>query len=292
VRPWFDSLPVAPGAYRWYYVDFSSPELSAVAIFMLGSPFSARYVPRAGNVLAARFASVNLAVYRSTRRLAWVFSEFDAAHASADGLRIGNSSLRWEDGRGEVEIDERSVLFGRRVQARIRFFHAPLPVTPFPLPGASRHLWQPIAPRAEAILEFDGQAMTGRVYHDTNVGEIPLTGSIAGWSWSRTHGAELTSIRYATDLGELHVRTDGRRLMSRWQGAVSEGTQGTRWGLRLPKEVPGGSPKLLESSPFYARFCAEDGDLQTLGEVTRFEALRKPWNRWMARSRLRVEGRG
>jgi carotenoid 1,2-hydratase len=292
MRPWFDSLPVTPGAYRWYYVDFCGPGLSAVAIFMLGSPFSARYVPRAGNVPAARFASVNLAVYRNGRRLAWVFSEFDAAQASADSLRIGGSSLRWEDGRGEVEIDERSVLFGRRVQARIRFAHAPLPVTPFPLPGQTQHLWQPIAPRAEATLAFDGQVMTGRVYHDTNVGEVPLAGSMAGWSWSRTHGAELTTIRYATDHGVLHVRTDGQRLMSRWQETVAEDTQGTRWGLRLPKEVPGGAPRLLESSPFYARFCAEAGEFQTVGEVTRFEALRKPWNRWMARSRLRVEGRG
>ena len=52
-------LPERAGAYRWYYADVGSGEVSAVVIFLVGSLFSARYAARR-HALPVRTSGVDL----------------------------------------------------------------------------------------------------------------------------------------------------------------------------------------------------------------------------------------
>ena len=65
----------------------------------------------------------------------------------------------------------------------------------------------------------------------------------------------------------------------------------SRWGLSVPAKYGGATPRLLESSPFYARLEAEAGGAHTLGEVADFRRFHNPWVRWMANFRMRTESR-
>jgi carotenoid 1,2-hydratase len=67
----------------------------------------------------------------------------------------------------------------------------------------------------------------------------------------------------------------------------------TGWGLRVPARLQVGNqvvgePRLLESSPFYARLEARQGALDSLGEVADFRRFHSPFIRWMAHFRTRV----
>ena len=68
-------LPQRPGAYRWYYADVACGEVSAVAIFLVGSLFSPRYAAD-GRALPTEHCAVNFALYVGGRRRQWVLSEY------------------------------------------------------------------------------------------------------------------------------------------------------------------------------------------------------------------------
>jgi carotenoid 1,2-hydratase len=68
----------------------------------------------------------------------------------------------------------------------------------------------------------------------------------------------------------------------------------TGWGLLVPRQLGAGGvllpnrPSLLESSPFYARLEARDGETHALSEVADFRRFHSPYVRWMASFRTRV----
>jgi carotenoid 1,2-hydratase len=67
----------------------------------------------------------------------------------------------------------------------------------------------------------------------------------------------------------------------------------TGWGLRVPARLHSGCevvgpPRLLESSPFYARLEARQGQLDSMGEVADFRRFHSPFIRWMAHFRTRT----
>ncbi|MFO0599604.1 MAG: carotenoid 1,2-hydratase [Myxococcaceae bacterium] len=283
-------LATAPGTYRWYYVDVSNGEWSAVAIFMLGSLFSPRFV-RSNQALPLRHAAVNFALYRRGVRQAWVLSEYPHAElresAGASTLVIGGSSFtRREDGVVSVRVSDRAPWWRRPVEAELN-------VTPEVdaadgvtlVPGLS-HRWFPYAVRAQGRVQAGPVAFDGRAYHDGNAGECALGGDLAGWSWVRTHGARQTTVAYQPREGAgWAVSTEGAKTLVRAvPGAVVE-SRTTRWGLSVPRAL---GARLLESSPFYARFEAGGGDELMLGEAADFARFRSPFVRWMADFRTRV----
>jgi carotenoid 1,2-hydratase len=163
------------------------------------------------------------------------------------------------------------------------------------------HWWRPMAPRARARLEVltEGLDLEGLGYHDTNHGGELLGARLSGWHWSRTHGAQETVVDYVLPEGVAPVRvTAEARGVQCERGARAEvlPTELTRWGLRVPRHLRAGNlvvgaPRLLESSPFYARVEARERGLDTLGEVADFRRFHSPLIRWMAHFRTRVEGR-
>ncbi|MDP1821617.1 MAG: carotenoid 1,2-hydratase [Archangium sp.] len=285
-------LPTKPGSYRWYYLDVSSDEYSAVAIFMLGSLFSARYGERA---LPTQHAAVNFALYRHGRRIAWVLSEYADASLSADGrsLRIGHSSLeRSEDGRVFARIDDRSPWSRRPVRAELVVQAAALHSEPVMLVDGLAHLWHPfgVRGRGEVFALSPGRQLvfSGPGYHDGNSGSRLLGSDLKRWSWTRTHTPTETRVLYRPEHGALPgwevLATDSGTSVTR---TAPERTVllRTGWGLEVPS---GGGQRLLESSPFYARFETARPGHHTLGEAADFARFRSPFVRWMADFRTRV----
>ena len=297
------ALPQAPGAYRWFYADVSAGDYSAVCIFMLGSLFSPRYsvAARRGG-LPLEHCAVNFALYHRGVRRCWVLSEYPRAQLEEGGRRlvIGRSQLvREQDGRVRMEVDERSAPWGRPVRASLQL----TPLTPrgdeVRLVDGLPHYWQALAPRAHALLQVQGPAalqLEGLGYHDTNHGEEPLGQRLSRWAWTRTHLAERTLVDYRLPDGTLAVRLEARagRVLCERHVAPGAETGLTGWGLRVPLRLEAdgralAAPRLLESSPFYARVEARDAGADALGEVADFRRFHSPFIRWMAHFRTRVE---
>lgn len=276
-------VPQRPGAYRWWYVDASCGDFTVVAIFMIGSLFSPRYaVTGLRGAAPSAHAAVNFALYqRGTRRL-WALSEYDGVEASADGLCIGASQLRYDGDGARLSIVERTAPWGTPFEASIELDADGPGVAPVELVPGLSHRWQPIAPRARARVNVLGLELDAAAYHDGNFGDVPLGTDLRGWEWERRCSGALTEIVYQPWGGEaLHVEAGERGVAVR-RGAAGEVRRSrTAWGL----DVPRGS-SVLESSPFYARWI---GDAHVVGEVADFARFRSPWIRWMARLRTRME---
>ncbi|MBF5042986.1 carotenoid 1,2-hydratase [Aggregicoccus sp. 17bor-14] len=296
--PPLPELPRAAGAYRWFYADVSAGDYSAVCIFMLGSLFSPRYAVRASRGgLPLEHCAVNFALYHRGQRRCWVLSEYPQARVSGGThLAIGRSQLvREPDGSVRMEVDERSAPWGRPVRAQLRLEPLTPPGEEVRLVEGLPHAWQALAPRARARLQVDGLELEGLGYHDTNHGEEPLGRRLQRWAWTRTHLEDRTLVDYRLPDGTLALRLDAseRGVSLERHAAPGDGRTGlTGWGLRVPRQLHGGeavSPRLLESSPFYARVEARGQGVDALGEVADFRRFHSPFIRWMAHFRTRVE---
>ncbi|WP_426756974.1 carotenoid 1,2-hydratase [Myxococcus sp. Y35] len=295
------ALPEAAGAYRWFYADVSAGPYSAVCIFMLGSLFSPRYsvAARRGG-LPLEHSAVNFALYHDGVRRLWVLSEYARAELEAPGrLRIGRSTLAYaEDGTVRMDVDDWTAPWGRPVRAGLTL----TPMTPVGevvqlMPGLP-HYWQALAPRARARLEVSslGIEAEGLGYHDTNHGEELLGARLSGWHWARTHREDETVVDYHLPEGVAPLRVVAGACgvrCERGSAPQPRPTSITGWGLRVPSRLHAGNivvgaPKLLESSPFYARLEARTGPLDSMGEVADFRRFHSPFIRWMAHFRTRV----
>ncbi|QRO02943.1 carotenoid 1,2-hydratase [Archangium violaceum] len=302
-----DALPALPdtaGAYRWFYADVTAGEYSAVFIFMVGSLFSPRYsagVKR--GALPLEHCAVNFALYHQGRRQRWVLSEYPEASMQGNGraLRIGRSLLEYApDGTVRLEVDERCAPFGRAVRASLVLEPQVPAAEELQLVPGLPHYWRALAPRAKARLEVasEGVVSEGLGYHDSNHGAELLGARLPGWHWARVHGPEETVVDYHLPGGVAPVRVSAGALGTKCERrpllAEARPTSLTGWGLRVPARLHAGNtvvgvPKLLESSPFYARVEARRSGLDVMGEVADFRRFHSPFIRWMAHFRTRVE---
>lgn len=315
-------LPSGSGAYRWLYADATSGDVTAVVIFMLGSPFSARYSAGLGRgARPLEHCAVNFALYAGGLRRTWVLTEHAGAQVdSGHTLRIGGSSWRYRgDGSVEVRVDELAARGRERVQAVLQLRPRSPPHAPVQLVPGEPHHWQPVAARAEAHLEVPTHALEAPAahgYHDANFGSERLGLGVPRWRWTRVHGAEETTVLYEPEgAPALRVRATGEAVAieraatahgepagARRAGgapaptspATAGATRWTRWALRIPTALhgsPDGRARLLESSPFYARLEARSGAVHALAEVADFARFHHPAIRWMASWRTRYAQR-
>ncbi|MFY0563918.1 carotenoid 1,2-hydratase [Archangium lansingense] len=306
---WWDELPVlpnSPGAYRWFYADVTAGEYSAVFIFMVGSLFSPRYsVGARRGALPLEHCAVNFALYHRSTRRRWVLSEYPraAVQVQQEGrvLHIGRSVLEYGlDGTVRMEVDERCAPFGGAVRARLVLEPQAAAAEEVQLVPELPHFWRVLAPRAKARLEVfsEGVASEGIGYHDSNHGAELLGARLPGWHWARVHGPEETVVDYHLPGGVAPLRVTagvlGTKAERRPLLAEARDTRLTGWGLRVPAQLYAGNqavgePRLLESSPFYARVEARRDGLDVMGEVADFRRFHSPLIRWMAHFRTRVE---
>jgi carotenoid 1,2-hydratase len=300
------ALPDSPGAYRWFYADVTAGEYSAVFIFMVGSLFSPRYSAGARRgALPLEHCAVNFALYHRGTRRRWVLSEYARSSVrvrrGGRALHIGRSLLEYGlDGTVRMEVDERCAPFGGAVRARLVLEPRGLAAEEMQLVPGLPHFWRVLAPRADARLEVlsEGVVAEGIGYHDSNHGAELLGERLPGWHWARVHGPEETVVDYHLPggVGPLRVTADALGTKSERRPLLAQvrDTSLTGWGLRVPAWLYAGNtvvgePRLLESSPFYARVEARRGGLDVMGEVADFRRFHSPFIRWMAHFRTRVE---
>jgi carotenoid 1,2-hydratase len=294
-------LPTLSGAYRWLYLDVHAGDCTAVAIFMLGSVFSPRYSAGARRGASpASHSAVNFALYAGGTRRTWVLSEYPRAEVDGSGelLRIGRSSWRSGPTGAEVRIVDRTAPWGAPAEAFIELELPNLPGPELRLVEGQPHWWRPFAPHARARLRVPAQGLDveGSGYHDGNHGTEPLGGGLGGWRWTRVHTDRETRVLYEPAAASALLVTARGGEVRLQAGAVPDvGVRRSAWGLQVPASyaaVAGatvGAPRLLESSPFYARLEAAGPGVHVLGEVADFRRFHRPLVRWMAGLRTRVE---
>lgn len=288
-------LPTKSGAYRWYYADVTAGDVSAVFIFMVGSIFSARYsasLKKGG--LPREHAAVNFALYEKGVRSLWVLTEYQAVSISDDArtLRIGGSSLSYDDAGFTMVVKDKTTPWGAPTEATLRFTPKTSLGPDLELVEGLSHHWRPICVRGEARVTVPTQDVdvTGRGYHDGNHGEAPLGSDLSGWEWTRTHRPHDTGITYRPWGGAplIDVLATDRDVHVQRRASEPIPTVRSGWGLRVPSTLGvGGAPAMLESSPFYARLEAQSADAQAIGEVADFARFHSPAVRWMANFRTR-----
>lgn len=274
-------LPTVPGSYRWYYLDLTAGDFTAVVIFMIGSIFSPRYSKRRGD--PRHHAAVNFALYERGARRHWVLSEYQGVESDQDTLKIGSSTLRAKpDGGVVASLDETTAIWGQPLQARLELTPEGPGHAPIRLVEGLEHWWQPIAPRARATLSMSDLKLEGRGYHDGNHGDVPLGDDLRGWEWERSHTADSTTITYRPWQSATAWQVEvGENSLAVTQPALPPTPSSrTLWGLPVRR-----GSRLLESSPFYARL---EAGKESLGEVADFRRFHSPWIRWMAGLRTRV----
>jgi len=260
-------VEVPDSGYRWWYVDGVSEDgrQGVVVIAFVGSVFSPYYfrARRRGLTPAANHCAVNVALYRPRGKL-WCMTERgrSAVQREPDRFRVGPSGLRWRGDTLEIDVDERSMPFGRRMRGRILLRPAFLNAGGFALDPAGQHRWRPVAPlgRLEVDFAHPGLRWRGSGYFDTNAGSRALEADFSGWNWSRFGGDESARITYAARLlggaeSSLALEIDGKGEIRRTPvpPEVSLPTTGWRVGRTTRSHEVPVVVRTLEDTPFYSR---------------------------------------
>ncbi|UXH78581.1 carotenoid 1,2-hydratase [Roseateles amylovorans] len=252
-------------------------------IAFIGSVFSPYYAwarrrQGEGQAAAQAHCALNVSLYRrapGARRFArlWAMTErgTEALQQDATRLQIGPSQLTWQsDGRLQIDIDECTVPWPRRLRGRVLLQPGALPGRAFALDAQAHHHWQPISPGAQVTVDFSAPDChwTGHAYLDANHGSRPLARDFHSWQWQRSSqpdGRTLVLYDVQPLAGPRHtlslaIDADGRVSPQPLQ--PPQGLPDTAWQMR--RHTRGHRPPellaTLESGPFYCRSLLLDRD--------------------------------
>lgn len=261
------AVGVPESGYRWWYVDGISDDgaQGIVIIAFIGSVFSPYYFKarQKGLTDPHDHCAINVGLYRRDTKL-WAMTERSAASLQRDAgsFQVGDSALHWDGQELRIDIHERSVPFGRRMQGQIRLRPELRNATEFELDAAGRHTWQPISPfgRIDVDMRKPAERWSGTGYFDTNAGSRALEDDFIGWNWSRHADRTSTRITYAADLvsGEhrsmaLSFDESGDPDVRNAPPRVTLPTTGWRVQRETRADVVPVVHRTLEDTPFYAR---------------------------------------
>lgn len=181
-----------------------------------------------------------------------------------DWLRIGPSALHWTGEALAIDIRETTFPIPSRFRGRVMVRPRALVMVPFALDRERRHLWQPVATRAdvEVAMRCPELRWTGSGYFDSNFGAEPLEQGFSIWHWTRAHGGAHEHVFYEG------TRRDGSRFALALgfdrTGAISEvelpaehRLPRTAWLMpRITRADAGAEVRVRrtwEDTPFYAR---------------------------------------
>ena len=259
------NAPVAPGGYRWWYIDAMSDDghNGLTIIGFVGSVFSP-YYKRArskGHPDPLNHCAINVALYGTTRR--WTMTERGRRRVvrGENEFQVGSSSMAWTDSCLDINIDERCAPIPLAIRGRVKFVPEEIYAAPVELDSQGRHSWQAVAPKGRVTVELETPALrwSGSAYHDMNWGEEPLEDAFANWTWLRAHGRDGTKVIYDVQKRDGERSSFGKRFRS---GNVEDIPVPQRhpirrgiWGMErhIASEV---EPRLLgalEDAPFYTR---------------------------------------
>lgn len=264
------------------------------------SPYYAR-ARRRGPANPLDHVGFNVALY-GPRASRWALTERGGGKLSrgADHLAVGPSTLSWNPGGLDAEINEIGAPLPYCVRGRIRLHPEPATPVTFKLDPAGRHRWTPLAPRAriEVALERPALRWQGTAYLDSNDGDAPLEQDLVGWDWSRSHGRGGTRIYY-----DVTARTGANVCHGVHYGLAGEPDfipvpprrELVRTGLwRVPRTTRAAmenrlpSVRTLEDTPFYARSLLHGQDNEsTIQESLSLDRFRQPIVQLMLPFRMR-----
>lgn len=217
----------------------------------------------------------------------------DALRQTSDQLTVGPSSMRWEDDKLIIEVDEIS---GPPIISRVR---GTITVTPravtsveLALTPDGTHVWRPFAPLSDidVQLEAPGWQWSGHGYFDANFGTRALEQDFSFWTWGR----------YPTKAGATCIydaeRRDGTTLDMAIDfdqaGNASLGSapptvrfKNSKWQVRRETRAdPGHTPKQvlpMLDAPFYSRSAVQtvlNGETVTgVHEALDLDRFTSPW---------------
>ena len=198
-------------------------------------------------------------------------------HREEHSLAIGPSSVRFEDDRFIIDIDERSAPFPRRVKGRVELRVEGLTQKTFKLDANGRHTWWPIAPRVSATVTFEhpNLSWTGYGYVDQNAGTVPLEADFKRWNWSyaRLKGRSLVlydvESRAGPDCAHALAIADDGSVTEVAVPAPARLSSTAIWRMpRITRADNSGDAMVLatlEDTPFYSRSTLAT---RIFGEVT------------------------
>lgn len=132
-----------------------------------------------------------------------------ALRQTRDQLTVGPSSMRWENGKLVIEIDEIGALpLVSRVRGRITVTPSALTSVELPLTEDGTHIWRPFAPSCDIKVELEasGWHWDGHGYFDANFGTRALEQDFDSWTWGRFPTSDGAACFYDA------VRKDGSTL--------------------------------------------------------------------------------
>ncbi|MFQ3595860.1 MAG: hydratase [Sphingomonadaceae bacterium] len=252
--------------------------------------------------------ALNVALYGV--RPGWAMTERSrsALQRTPDHLAIGPSALSWNGDHLAIEIQEMTFPIPSRFRGTVIVRPRALVNRDFPLDPAGRHVWQPLATRAdvEVRMRAPGLSWRGEGYFDSNFGDEPLEAGFRIWHWSRAHLKDREVVLYEG------ARRDGSRfalgLGFGRDGDVSEvplppevALRRTLWRMPRHTRADAGADvrirRTWEDTPFYARTAlstrlfGETGD--AVHESLSLDRLRSPVVKLMLPYRMpRVIGWG
>nr|WP_304519819.1 carotenoid 1,2-hydratase [Actibacterium sp. 188UL27-1] len=111
----------------------------------------------------------------------------DALTLSHDKLQVGPSSMRWENDKLIIAIDEMTWPHMGRLQGEIIVEPEALTTVELPLKQDGSHVWRPFAPlsRIKVNLNRKGWQWDGHGYFDANFGTSALEADFSYWTWGR-----------------------------------------------------------------------------------------------------------
>lgn len=309
---------VAPGGYRWWYLDALSDDrqygLTVIAfIGSVFSPYYARARRRQPPADAVDHCAFNVALYatggaaNAPRRWSMTERGRAAVARSAQRLAIGPSSLTADPAGLTLRLDETTCPWPSRLCGTVHLRPAAFASTVHRLDAHGRHRWQPLAPQAPVEVDFEQPALRwrGHGYFDTNDGDEPLEDAFDGWHWSRTVGADHsagTVVHYDVEPrnGRRHVlalRYAADGSCQRLDPGPLQPLASTGWRLARAVRSEAGDAQLaprllqtLEDTPFYSRSLvsvqADGRHCLAMHESLSLTRFRTPWVRWLLPFRM------
>ena len=293
--PPFDSA-VPQDGYHWWYVDGLSDDgtQGIVVIAFIGSVFSPYYfrARQHGQGTPQNYCAINVVHYSPTGKH-WAMTERSAGQLTQrrDFLRISDSALEVRGNTLQIDVDERTVPWPRRLRGNISVQARQLNRRQYALDAAGRHQWHPVAPDARLSVDFADPDIrwSGKAYIDSNYGVRPLESDFRSWDWSRFIDEQGTTISYNVvernnDRRSLCLRTTSRGIASEPVPPVIRIGR-SRWGLGIATKSERAVTlgRILEDTPFYTRSLVRvgsNGDYASgMHESLSLERFERPWVR-------------
>nr|WP_304623294.1 carotenoid 1,2-hydratase [Palleronia pontilimi] len=216
----------------------------------------------------------------------------DALRQTPSQFTVGPSSMRWQDGKLVIHVDEVSSLpLVSRVRGTITLTPDAVTGVEVALTPDGAHVWRPFAPSARIDVDLGRRGhWSGHGYFDANFGTRALEADFSYWTWGRyplKDGAALfydAVLRDGSGTGTA-LRMDGDGQVAPMQAPPKARLKRSLWAVRRETRADAGHAPKQEMSmldaPFYTRTAVStriEGEPTTgVHEALDLDRFRGPW---------------